>query len=503
MGVVSGLAGTDQALVVSYLRPGFRQLYRDAYHIPGSLITRLADRPPSAPLNAVSEWQSAQGAARPAARDFPAAPSVPGMPGRSSTLPAAPGAEAYIAPPPAPLFLQGDDGYIYVRPSQRPVGVFFSGAPAIGAPADEPRGVFLQQADAMRAFAAEALPAPQYILQEGPVFVDDIAPVMREASLKAIHEERVAGRRDQAVPSGVTSIGAPAGLSEPVFLKGPTTVSGPSFTVSGPPLPLNRRLDTLGRGSLPESDLDGPFDTRDNRALHAMWREGGDRAFLQGYSTRQAAYAGEDDAAFAYQRLLQAGDAEFAQAAQDVDRLDTSRAFHYAQGLAESNQRAADVEYYEYQSRLGVDMSAAYAYSRQADEAGFAETGVPLHVRPSKLLAAMPEFAAEGIPPVDVARAEPDAVPTAGFYPLDRPADAAFAPPAPTPLSHNYLEHPPLPAAVNERLGREARGQSPAQHGAAEQPVRHAEAEPSSRFQPTGLQAMALAPLSIGVSFTV
>ena len=169
-------------------------------------------------------------------------------------------------------------------------------------------------------------------------------------------------RRDKAESeTGRSSIGGPASLS------GPPELSGPAASVSGPPQPLNRRTDELGRGD--GGDVDGPFNAADYRRLHASAPAGAMRA-AGGRASADAAYA--------------------------------------AQSQAEAYARALDLEA---QSR--VDTASSVPLPPDADM-------LPPQTPPADAQA-MPDLA-ESVRPVD-----PATVPAAGDYPPDRPSSALFA----------------------------------------------------------------------------
>jgi hypothetical protein len=359
-------------------------------------------------------------------------------------------------------FRTGSEGYLYVVPGQRPVAAR-EDFPAV----DLLRGArfTLEAAEILSSFTPFSAMRPSL-----------------EDTLAAAREERIAeNRQAMAVPVGdASSVGAPASISGPVSISGPAGISGPSNTVSGPPLPLNRRLDTLGRGSYADGDLDGPFDLPDYRALYQALRERNDDAYLRQQSAVREAGAVEDARAFARQQALWAEDEEWARAAQDAGRADAFNAFAFAGELAESSRRAADMAYFEERYRTEVDMDAAYARNLEITAGGQAETEV------------------RDIQPVDVSRAGPEAAAIAGHYPLDRPDAAIFAPPPPA--------EPPHPPAEAGRQTMERWEQSPERQTMEEERGRASAWEEESFSFPersVGLAATALAPLSIGISFTV
>ena len=438
--------------------------------------------------------------------------------------------------------LQGPEGYLYTVPGQ-------ADRPEPAEPID------------LRARAREILEIADYLSTFRPPFM--AIPTALERAELASQERLLEQRRERtADQSGRSSIGSVDSIDAPVMISGPVVISGPLNSVSGPPFPLNRRQDTLGSGSLRDGDLDGPFDLPDYRGLHQRLQAADDQAWLRqqaalredydtiddrnfaynqsltqadaaitlttweqnradalagaelarelahgyeqaadaalylGQDMRSAAFAVEDERSFIYSQDLVRSDAEWTLAGWAQEKEAAAASTEFERELAVSYEKYADAAFMETNFLLQSDLEKSFEYSRLLTELGYKDQAdLTPQAAPGQ-----PFSAALGLEPIDAGR-DPATQFMTEFYPFDRPADMTFTSllPADAQNTANQNQQTSLVAEIDRNPVNSAYfadAQADAQSNSLSLDNFNSE-------QSTGLNAMALAPLSIGISFTI
>jgi len=189
-------------------------------------------------------------------------------------------------------------------------------------------------------------------------------PSSQDRAVAAQATQLEAEARRELAEEERSSIGGPVTLSGPTGLSGPTAVSGPAASVSGPPYPLNRRVDVYGNPD-PWSPQAGS-----EAAAAANWE--------QQYSMNAAA------------------------------------------------TQAVDAAYYDMQALLKTDLEAAWAQSQLWYEVGRLQADAAYEAYSAASHAAL--YDSSQLQQVDISRAaSPASALSAGLYPLDRPTDAIYS----------------------------------------------------------------------------
>ncbi|MCH5277356.1 MAG: hypothetical protein J1E80_05925 [Desulfovibrionaceae bacterium] len=320
---------------------------------------------------------------------------------------------------------------------------------------------------------------------------------------------------EQESQTGRSSIGGPASLSGPVALSGPVVLSGPRHSVSGPPEPLNRRMDTLGTIS-EDGDIDGPFKPERYQQQYMAAVSSAMRA-AEATSAADAAYFQQTADAHQQQFAAAMGSAvRTAEARAAVDETYYRQSAEAQWGQAEAYSRALEVEARQQQDTvdaeplpqdvntlLGLDDVSVWVQAQLAlsDEDGSARyTSDMLGVDPLKSLE-----------PIDISRAaDPASVLAMGNYPLDRPVSAVNAFNAAennavqlnamlTPDRPDYgMRIDPRAVSAMEEAATTAQAPTMAETAAASAMLRASSAYQNVEHVPTSL-----APYGTGISLTV